>query len=81
MPMVRALKKHWIGAARLVLLIGMPASMAMFILADVFMMTLFARGEFGIQDALMSGFALKGLAGGILGFMLIKIFAPAFFAR
>ena len=29
----------------------------------------------------MSGLALRSMAGGILGFMLIKIFAPAFFAR
>lgn len=74
-------KKTLDWAARLILLIGLPASVAMFVLADVLMITLFERGEFSHHDALMSALALKSLSGGILGFMLIKIFAPAFFAR
>lgn len=68
-------------ATRLVFIIGVPASIALFLLADTLMITLFERGEFSRHDALMSGFALECMAGGILGFMLIKIFAPAFFAR
>ncbi|WP_294033164.1 murein biosynthesis integral membrane protein MurJ [uncultured Moraxella sp.] len=67
-------------AARLIILVGLPASLAMFVLSDVLMDALFVRGEFSHNDALMSGVALKALSGGILGFMLIKIFAPAFFA-
>ena len=68
-------------AARLIILIGLPASFAMFVLSDVLMNALFVRGEFSHTDAINSGLALKSMAGGILGFMLIKIFAPAFFAR
>lgn len=68
-------------AARLIILIGLPASCAMFVLSDVLMNALFVRGEFSHTDAINSGLALKSMAGGILGFMLIKIFAPAFFAR
>lgn len=68
-------------AARLIFLVGIPATAAMFVLADVFMQALFMRGEFTLEDSYMAGFALRCLAGGILGFMLIKIFAPAFFAR
>ncbi|WP_227431074.1 murein biosynthesis integral membrane protein MurJ [Psychrobacter sp. I-STPA6b] len=68
-------------AARLIILVGIPASTAMFMLSDVFMQALFMRGEFTISDASMSGLALRSMSGGILGFMLIKIFAPAFFAR
>ena len=45
------------------------------------MQALFLRGEFTLRDAQMSALALRSMAGGILGFMLIKIFAPAFFAR
>ncbi|VEG13920.1 murein biosynthesis integral membrane protein MurJ [Moraxella cuniculi] len=67
-------------AARLIILVGLPASLAMFVLSNVLMDALFVRGEFDANDALMSGVALKALSGGILGFMLIKIFAPAFFA-
>lgn len=68
-------------AARLIFLVGLPAMCAMFVLADVFIQALFMSGEFTLNDANMAGFALRCLSGGILGFMLIKIFAPAFFAR
>lgn len=78
---VQEFQKTLDWAARLMILIGMPASVAMFVLSDTLMATLFIRGEFDMNDAIMSGLALKALSGGILGFMLIKIFAPAFFAR
>lgn len=78
---LNAFKKTLDWAARLIILIGLPASLAMFALSDVLMDALFVRGEFTHQDAIMSGVALKSLSGGILGFMLIKIFAPAFFAN
>lgn len=68
-------------AARLIILIGIPAAAALFVLSDVLMQSLFMRGEFLLRDAEMSGLALRSMSGGILGFMLIKIFAPAFFAR
>ncbi|MDO4897438.1 MAG: murein biosynthesis integral membrane protein MurJ [Moraxella sp.] len=68
-------------AARLIILVGLPASLAMFVLSGVLMDALFVRGEFGTADAQMSAIALQAMSGGILGFMLIKIFAPAFFAR
>lgn len=68
-------------ASRLIILVGLPSSLALFVLSDVLMQSLFMRGEFSMQDAQMSGLALRSMSGGILGFMLIKIFAPAFFAR
>lgn len=68
-------------ATRLVVLVGLPASLALLLISNVLMQALFLRGEFTLNDAHMSGQALQGLAGGILGFMLIKVFAPAFFAR
>ena len=71
-------KKTIDWAARLIILVGVPASAALFILADVLMQALFL---FTLRDAQMSSLALRSMAGGILGFMLIKIFAPAFFAR
>jgi len=74
-------KKTIDWAARLIILVGVPASAALFILSDVLMQALFLRGEFTLRDAQMSSLALKSMAGGILGFMLIKVFAPAFFAR
>ena len=74
-------KKTIDWAARLIVVVGLPAAAALFMLADVLMQALFMRGEFTLRDAQMSGLALRSMAGGILGFMLIKVFAPAFFAR
>ncbi len=74
-------KKTIDWAARLIVVVGLPAAAALFVLADVLMQALFLRGEFSLRDAQMSSLALRSMAGGILGFMLIKIFAPAFFAR
>lgn len=68
-------------AMKLIVLVGLPASVAMFVLADVLMNALFVRGEFSLLDGQMSALALRCLAGGILGFMLIKVLAPAFFAN
>ncbi|EBN0206351.1 oligosaccharide flippase family protein, partial [Salmonella enterica subsp. enterica serovar Enteritidis] len=68
-------------ATRLTVLVGVPASIALGMISDVLMISLFEHGEFVRQDAMMSGLALQCLSGGILAFMLIKIFAPAFFAR
>ena len=68
-------------ALKLVWLVGLPASLAIAVLANVIMVSLFEHGQFSHHDALMSGSALQGLAGGVLGFMLIKVLAPAFFAR
>lgn len=68
-------------AARLIWLVGLPASAAMAMIAKPLMATLFMRGQFTLQDAHMSALALQSMAGGVLGFMLIKIYAPAFFAR
>lgn len=68
-------------ALKWVMLIGLPASTAIFMISDVMMWALFGHGQFSEHDTQMSGFALQCLSGGVLGFMLIKVFAPAFFAR
>lgn len=68
-------------AVRLVVLVGLPATCALMLISDVLMITLFAHGEFSLHDAQMAGLALTGMAAGLLGFMLIKVFAPAFFAH
>lgn len=68
-------------AAKVILLVGIPASTALFLLSDILIQTLFMHGEFDQLDAKMSALSLKALAGGVMAFMLIKIFAPGFFAR
>lgn len=68
-------------ATQVIVLVGVPASLAMIILAEPMIQALFQHGRFGYNDVGMTVWALRGLSGGILAFMLIKIFAPGFYAR
>ncbi|WP_083232441.1 murein biosynthesis integral membrane protein MurJ [Endozoicomonas atrinae] len=68
-------------AIRLVLLIGIPAAVALFILAGPLIATLFDYGEMTDRDVLMSAMSLKAYSLGLIAFMLIKVLAPGYFAR
>ncbi len=68
-------------ATQVIVLVGVPASLAMIILAEPMIQALFQHGRFDYDDVSMTVWALRGLSGGILAFMLIKIFAPGFYAR
>lgn len=68
-------------ALKVIVMVGVPASLAMGILAEPLLASLFHHGEFDSEDVTKSAMALQALSGGILAFMLIKVFAPAFYAR
>lgn len=68
-------------ALRMVLLIGVPSSLALFILAGPMIVSLFHYGELTDRDVLMSMASLQAYASGILAFMMIKIFAAGYFSR
>lgn len=68
-------------ALRMVLLIGVPAAIALGILAEPLIATLFHYGAMGDQDVLFSAASLRAYAVGLLFFMLIKVLAPGYFAR
>jgi putative peptidoglycan lipid II flippase len=68
-------------ALRIIVLVGVPASLAMLILAEPMIATLFHHGKFSDNDVIKSAAALQALSGGILAFMLIKVFAPCYYAR
>ncbi|MGI9274897.1 MAG: murein biosynthesis integral membrane protein MurJ [Endozoicomonas sp.] len=68
-------------ALRLVLLIGIPAGIALFILAEPLIATLFHYGEMQDRDVLMAGMSLRAYSLGLVAFMLIKVLAPGYFAR
>jgi putative peptidoglycan lipid II flippase len=51
------------------------------VLAKPMLMTLFSYGEFQEHDATMASYSLIAYGVGLPAFLLIKIFAPAFFAR
>lgn len=68
-------------ALRVIVLVGVPASLAMLILAEPMIAALFHHGKFSDKDVAMSAAALQALSGGILAFMLIKVFAPGYYSR
>ncbi len=68
-------------ALRWALLIGMPATMALILLAGPILSALFQYGEFDARDVAMSARSLMAFALGLVAFMLIKVLAPGFYAR
>lgn len=68
-------------AMRSVILIGMPAAVALFYLGPAVIATLFQYGEFSDRDVLKTTQSLYAYSLGVLSFMLIKVLAPGYFAR
>jgi putative peptidoglycan lipid II flippase len=68
-------------ALRMVLLLGVPAAIALVLLAEPLITTLFHYGAMGDRDVLLSAASLRAYALGLLFFMLIKVLAPGYFAR
>jgi putative peptidoglycan lipid II flippase len=68
-------------ALRLTFVIGVPAAIALAMLAEPLMATLFLRGEFLRRDVEMAAASLIAYAPGLLGFILVKVLAPGYFAR
>ena len=68
-------------ALRLVVVLGMPAALALALLAEPLVATLFEYGEFTAEDTRMTGWSLLAYAFGLPAFLAIKVLAPAFFAR
>ena len=68
-------------AIRMIMLIALPSVLALVILAQPILFTLFHHGQMTVRDILMSSYSLQAYAMGLLGFMLIKVLAPGYFAR
>lgn len=66
---------------RWVFLIGVPSALALAVLAVPLLSTLFQYGEMDERDVIMSAQALVAFAFGLLPFILVKVLAPAFYAR
>lgn len=67
-------------AARVIVFAGVPASIALFMLSTPIIQALFQHGAFDVRDTQMTALALQCMSGGVLAFMLIKVFAPGFYA-
>lgn len=68
-------------ALRWVFIIGVPATAALMVLAGPMLATLFHFGKFTAGDVEMSAQALVAFSLGLLGFILVKVLAPGFYAR
>jgi putative peptidoglycan lipid II flippase len=68
-------------AMRSVLLIGLPATLALILLAEPILITLFQYGALTPTDVDMASLSLRAYSLGLIAFMLIKILAPGYYAR
>ncbi len=68
-------------ALRWAVLITLPATLGLILLAGPLLTTLFQYGEFSARDVEMSRLAVIAYAGGLTGFVLIKVFASGYFSR
>lgn len=69
------------GAVRLVLLFALPAAVGLFALAGPLIVSIYGYGKFDQQDVYMSTYALMVYSFGLLGFSMVKVLAPGYFAR
>ncbi|MGD1878507.1 MAG: murein biosynthesis integral membrane protein MurJ [Kiloniellaceae bacterium] len=63
------------------LLLTLPATVALVIIAGPIIGGLFQHGRFGAEDAAATAAALGAFAWGLPAFVLVKILQPAFYAR
>ena len=68
-------------ALRLVLIIALPAALGLVVLAQPLLATIFYGGAFTAVDVDMASAALVAYALGLLGFILVKVLTPGYFAR
>jgi putative peptidoglycan lipid II flippase len=76
-----ALKSSQKQALELSLMLTLPAAVALIVLAQPILQTLFERGAFDSDDTTQTARALVWFAAGLPAFVLVKVFSPGFFAR
>lgn len=68
-------------ALRLILVIALPAAVALWVVGHSILTTLFLYRKTTPLDISMSAYALAAVASGLAAFMLIKVLAPGYYAR
>ena len=68
-------------ALKMILMLALPATLALLLLAEPILVALFHYGEFGIRDIHMAALSLQAYALGLPAFMLIKVLASGYYAR
>lgn len=68
-------------ALRIVIVIALPSAVGLFMLAGPALTTIFYGGQFTAGDVSMATVSLMAYSFGLLGFILVKVLAPGYFAR
>ncbi|MDZ7923728.1 MAG: murein biosynthesis integral membrane protein MurJ [Marinagarivorans sp.] len=68
-------------ALKCVLVIALPSTVALIVLAKPILLALFQYGQTSVRDMTMASFSLMAYALGLAAFMLIKVLASGYFAR
>ena len=66
---------------RLTMMLTLPAALSLGLIAVPLLATFFQAGAFVAHDVLMTRTALVGYSIGLIGILLVKVLAPAFYAR
>ncbi len=66
---------------RSVLLVGCPAALGLLYLGEPILFSLFQGGAFSARDVHMTDLCLKAYSVAVLGFIILKVILPAYFAR
>jgi putative peptidoglycan lipid II flippase len=68
-------------ALRVLLLLGLPAALGLVLFAGPLVASLFGHGAFDARDVQMTTYALWAYGAGFMGFSLVKVLVPGFYAR
>ncbi len=77
----RAFEKTLDWALRLGILIALPATLGLFLLAGPILATLIQYKSFTAEDTVMASISMAAYSLGLPAFVLIKLLAPGFYAR
>jgi putative peptidoglycan lipid II flippase len=66
---------------RLCLIMALPATIGLALVSKQLTMTLFMHGKFNMYDVIMTQRALIAYSVGLLGLIMVKVFAPGFYAN
>ncbi|MCY4276558.1 MAG: murein biosynthesis integral membrane protein MurJ [Gammaproteobacteria bacterium] len=66
---------------KLALLFGLPAAAGLFVLSEPLIATIFGHGALTAHDVRMAALSLEAYSVGLVALMLVKVCAPAWFAR
>ena len=78
---VQAFSKSLDWGLKLVLIIGLPATLGLALLSEPLLSTLFQYNEFGAEDVRMTSKSLTAFSLGLLAFIFIKVLAAGFTSR